>query len=76
MTVATLRPEQRTERRLTLEGIPVRLTTFKLGQVYLSALDNVDPGATLVRIEASTKKEAEDRAIEEARREILANAKH
>lgn len=56
------------ERTLEVDGWPVRLTTYKAGDVYHTRADNVSPGATLARTTGATQEEAETRAIEEARR--------
>lgn len=56
------------ERTLEIDGWPVRLTTYKAGDVYHTRADNVSPGATLARTTGATKEESEAKALEEARR--------
>lgn len=73
---SALRPTEHQVRHLDIEGNRARLTTYRLGERYYSAVDNVDPGATLVRTEAPTREEAERKAIEAARQEFLANPPH
>lgn len=66
------RPEDYQERQVSIEGHPARLRTFRLGSLFYTSVDNVDPGGVLARVEGSTREEAEQRAIQEARREFLA----
>ncbi len=62
-----LRPEQFTERQFELNGWPVRVTTYKLGEKYVAQADNVSPGALLARFQADTLEEAESQAISKAK---------
>ncbi len=63
-----MRAESFAERELEIDGWPVRLATYKAGELYHSRADNVSPGATLARATGTTAEEAESKAIEEARR--------
>ena len=61
-----MRVEEYAERGLQLAGWDVRLTTYKLGETWYCKADNVSPGAALARTAASTRQEAESKAIERA----------
>ncbi len=69
-----MKPEGYSERTLEVEGWPVRLATYKLGEVYRTKADNVSPGACLARTAASTREEAEKAAIAKAG-ELLARTR-
>ena len=55
------------ERQIELNGWPVRLTSYRVGQKYVCQADNVSPGACLARFSAATPEEAEAQAISKAR---------
>jgi hypothetical protein len=55
------------ERQIEIDGWPVHLTTYRIGEQYVCQADNVSPGACLARISASTAEEAESQAISKAR---------
>ncbi len=63
-----MRAESYRERTLEIDGWPLRVATYKVGDVFYSRADNLSPGATLARTTGVTQEEAETRAIEEARR--------
>ena len=65
-----MKPEAYEEKRLEAEGWPVRLISYKLGDVFHCQADNVSPGATLVRETGPTRDEAERKALEVARRRL------
>jgi len=54
----------------------VRLTSYKLGDVFHCQADNVSPGATLVRETGATRDEAERKALEVARRRLSRTRRH
>jgi hypothetical protein len=58
------------ERKLELEGWQVNLTSYKLGEVYHAKADNVSPGASIARATAPTRLEAEQQALEKARKHL------
>ncbi len=62
-----MKPEEYGERRVEIEGWPVNVTTYRLGEVYHSKADNVSPGAWLARAEASTREAAEEKVLVRAR---------
>ncbi len=55
------------ERELEIEGWPVKLTSYKVGEKYVCQADDVSPGACLARFSAATPEEAESQAISKAR---------
>jgi len=62
-----MKAEDFTERILKLAGWDVRLTTYKLGDVYHCKADDVSPGAALARTTGESREAAEQRALERAR---------
>jgi hypothetical protein len=60
------KPEDYSERNTQLAGWPVHITTYRLGSVYKTTVDNTDPGAWVVKAEGATKEEAESKALKEA----------
>jgi hypothetical protein len=65
-----MKPEDYSERQLELHGWPVRLTTYRLGAVWHAKIDNVSPGAWLARVDAASREEAENQALETAGRRL------
>ncbi len=55
------------ERQVELNGWPVRLTSYRMGNKFVCQADNVSPGACLARFSAPTAEEAEAQAISKAR---------
>ena len=66
-----MKTEDYTERKTEVEGWPINITTYKLGNEYRCKIDNVSPGATLARTAAGTREEAEQKALDRAK-ELLA----
>lgn len=64
---ATSKVEQFQERQIDIDGWPVKLTSYKVGDKYVCQADNVSPGACIARFSASTASEAESQAISKAR---------
>ena len=71
-----MKPEAYEEKRLEVEGWPLRLTSYKLGEVFHCQADNVSPGATLVRETGSSREEAERKALAVARRRLSRTRRH
>jgi hypothetical protein len=59
--------EQFKEYQIDIEGWPVRLTSYRVGEKYVCQADNVSPGACLARFSAATLEEAEAQAISKAK---------
>ena len=60
------KPEDYSERKMELAGWPVTVTTYRLGTVYHTTIDNTDPGAWVVKAQGATKEEAEANARRDA----------
>jgi hypothetical protein len=60
------KPEDYSERKTTLSGWPVSIITFRLAGTYHTTIDNVDPGAWVVKAQGASKQEAEAKALKEA----------
>jgi hypothetical protein len=71
-----VKPEDYSERRVDVEGWPVNLTSYKLGEVYHTKADNVSPGAALARTTGATREEAEQKALERARQLLSRTRRH
>ncbi|MGA8026502.1 MAG: hypothetical protein WB992_05110 [Bryobacteraceae bacterium] len=54
------------ERRIEINGWPLRLTSYRIGDKYVCQADNVSPGACLARSSAATLEEAESQALSKA----------
>jgi hypothetical protein len=63
-----MKPEEYTEKSIDIEGWPVHLVSYKLGDVYICQADNVSPGACLARISAASRDDAESQAMAKARK--------
>jgi hypothetical protein len=55
------------ERQIEIDGWPVRVTSYRIGDKYVCQADNVSPGACLARFSADTAEEAESQALSKAR---------
>ena len=62
------------ERRIDIDGWPVNLTSYRIGNVYHCKADNVSPGAGIARTTGATREEAEEKAIARAK-ELLSRTK-
>lgn len=63
---SSLHSEGFRETEIELNGWPVRLTSYRVGDKYVCQADNVSPGACLARFTASTPEEAESQTISKA----------
>ena len=70
-----LRPEGYQRRIEQFDGWPIGVTSYKLGKNHVCMIDNVDPGATIARVEAATPEEAEREARVRARDRLSSTAK-
>jgi hypothetical protein len=66
--------ENYAERKIEIDGWPVNLTSYQIGEVFHCKADNVSPGAALARTTGATQQEAEDKAISRAK-ELLGRTK-
>jgi hypothetical protein len=62
-------------RRLQLGGWPIEIETVKIGDVYHTTINNVDPGARFARAEGATREEAEQNALAKAERYLAQTRK-
>jgi hypothetical protein len=60
--------EDYAERNEEIDGWPVHIVTYRIGDKYYCNIDNVDPGARFARAEAATRDEVERVALEKAQR--------
>ncbi len=65
-----MKAEHYRERRLEVAGWPLRLTSYKIGDLFHCHADNVSPGANVARASAPTQEEAERRALEKAQERL------
>ena len=49
-----------------LNGTPVKVTSYRLGETYYCQVANADPGATICRAEGATHDQAFDAAVSKA----------
>jgi hypothetical protein len=63
-----MKVEDYTERKQDIDGWPVHIVTYRIGDKYYCAVDNVDPGARFARAEGATREDAERIALEKAQR--------
>jgi hypothetical protein len=63
-----MKTEEHATRTVDVDGWQVRLTSYRLGDVYHCTADNVDPGAWIARTQGATREEAENLALERARK--------
>ena len=57
-----MKTENFKEEVTQINGIPVRVTTYKIGEEYYCHVYNIDPGGTIARSAAATR----EKAVEEA----------
>lgn len=63
-----MRSEEFRERRDALEGWPINVVSYRIGDRFFCTIDNVEPGARFARGEGATREEAEGTALEKAAR--------
>ncbi len=54
------------EEALELNGISIRITTYKIGNEFHCHISNADPGATIARASSGTKESAQEVAMNKA----------
>ena len=60
-------PQDYSERRTEIDGWPVNIVSYKLGELFYCKIDNVSPGAWLARTTGATREEAEQKAMDRAK---------
>jgi hypothetical protein len=68
--------EEHQERQIEINGWPVRLTSYRIGDIYHCTADNVSPGAALARATGATMEEAENRAIRRTADHLAQTRRH
>jgi hypothetical protein len=58
-----IRPTDYARRTSELAGLPVGITTYRLGDRWVCAVDNVSPGPVVARAVAGSKERAEEEAL-------------
>ena len=76
MSAAAVNTHHYQEREIELNGWPVKLTSYQVGNKYVCQADNVSPGACLARFAALTPEEAEAQAISKARHLLGKTKRH
>jgi len=71
-----MKPENYSERKLEIDGWQVNLTTYQLGDKWHAKADNVSPGASLARIVADSREDAETRVLARARELLSRTRRH
>jgi hypothetical protein len=72
--MSEMKVEEHSERQLDIDGWPVNLTSYRIGETFHCKADNVSPGAALARTTGASRQEAEDKAIARAK-ELLGRTK-
>jgi hypothetical protein len=62
----TLKSEDFRETRQELEGWPINIVSYRVGERWYCAIDNVSPGARFARAEGETREAAEGAALKKA----------
>lgn len=65
-----LRSEDYRETKRDLDGWPITVVTYRVGDRYYCTVESVDPGARFARAEAQSREAAEAAALEKASRYI------
>ena len=65
-----LRSERYDVETKELSGVPVRVTSYRIGDRFHCHVENTDPGATIARAEGPTKEQAVEIALSKARERL------
>ena len=71
-----MKTEEYSERVVKVEPWEVKISSYKLGDIYHATADNVSPGANLARATGSTREEAEQRALDRACQLLARTKRH
>jgi hypothetical protein len=66
--VSTLKSEEYRETKREVDGWPINITSYRVGDKWYCTIDNVSPGARFARAQGTTREEAEGTALEKAQR--------
>ncbi len=53
-----------------INGTPVKVTSYRMGEAYYCQVANADPGATISRAEGATRQQAVDAAVSKATEQL------
>ncbi|HML18832.1 MAG TPA: hypothetical protein VK419_17495 [Bryobacteraceae bacterium] len=59
--------EYHAERKIEIDGWPVNLASYRIGEMFYCRADNVSPGAGIAHTQGATREEAEQKAIARAK---------
>ena len=62
-----MKAEEFSSVKLEVEGWPIRVTTYRIGEICYAKVDNVSPGALIARSTGATDEEARNKVLEKAR---------
>ncbi len=71
-----MKVENFAERKIEVDGWPVNLTTYQIGETFHCRADNVSPGAGLARSTGTTREEAEEKAMARAKELLSRTRRH
>ena len=69
-----MKPQNYSKRRAEAAGWEVNVTSYQLGDRFYCTVDNISPGAWIVKTEGTTREEAEKKALDRAA-ELLAKTR-
>ncbi len=67
-----MKAEEFSSMKLEVEGWPIRVTTYRIGEICYAKVDNVSPGALIARSTGATDEEARNKVLEKARVRLAA----
>ncbi len=53
-----------------VNGTPVKVTSYRLDEIYYCQVANADPGATICRAKGATRQQAVDAAVSKATEQL------
>ena len=71
-----MKAENFAERKIDVDGWPVNLASYQIGETFHCRADNVSPGAGLARTTGATREEAEQKAIARAKELLSRTRRH
>ncbi|MGH9559283.1 MAG: hypothetical protein ACRD30_08575 [Bryobacteraceae bacterium] len=71
-----MKVENFSERKIEIDGWPVNLTSYRIGETFYCKADNVSPGAQIARTTGETLEQAEQKAIERAKERLAHTRRH
>ena len=71
-----MKVEEYQERKVTVDGWDVNLTSYRLEAEWHCKADNVSPGAALCRTTGATREEAEAKALKRAEELLEQTRRH